>query len=671
MKKLFTLLILSFAYYSNAQVPTYIPSNGLVGYWPFNGNANDESGNGNNGTVNGATLSVDQIGAVNRAYHFNGVNSYISVQNSPSIQINSISQSISFWVKIPSIPNPINEHALFEKMDQNLNIDPTGGSAKGFKISFSGTNLCYGIKNGSGNNWGNSTIPNNLINLNSFQHVVFSNDGSSIRSYLNGVLINTTSLPIGASLGLNTNNFYMGKETWMSNGTPMDLFNGDLDEIGIWSRALTQQEITVLYQGCNVTATITPQSNTTFCQGGFVTLNASTGTNYTYEWYKNGQLINGASSNTYQATTSGSYTVKVIDGACSATSSQTSITVNPLPTAVITPQSSTTFCSGNSVLLNASTANGNTYEWFKNSVLIPSASNSSYSANQSGSYTVKIYNGTCNTTSSATNVTVNPSPTASINTSGSTTFCQGGFVTLTASGGGTYQWNNSSISASINATTGGTYSVIVTNNGCTSTASQLVTVNPNPSVSLTSLASYINNHAPSIQLSGTPSGGTYSGPGVVGSNFDPSTAGLGVKNITYNYTNVNGCVGNASKSTLVYDTTGVVCTSYITVYDTISVTDTLYITTTLGLQNSTSNTFKVYPNPAKDHITIDNGNYSLMNGYSIKIENVIGQTVFSSSINAASFYIDLSNWTGNGVYLLHIKNSQGNDVELRKIVLQH
>ena len=43
MKKLFTLLILAFAYYSNAQVPSYIPSNGLVGYWPFNGNANDES----------------------------------------------------------------------------------------------------------------------------------------------------------------------------------------------------------------------------------------------------------------------------------------------------------------------------------------------------------------------------------------------------------------------------------------------------------------------------------------------------------------------------------------------------------------------------------------------------------------------------------------------------
>jgi hypothetical protein len=661
MKKLFTLLILSFAYYSNAQVPSYIPSNGLVGYWPFNGNANDESGNGNHGTVNGPTLTVDRNGLSNKAYSFDGINDFIEVLSSSSVNFGLQSMSLHAWIKETGSNNNFN--GLICKMDAN-------GDGYQFVISNNKLQSEWGQTT---TGFGSGLTGNVNLNDNSWHLVtmIIDRQANTLTFYNNNNIDNSIN---GSTISLaninNLANLWFGKER-----NSMYYFKGLIDDIIIYNRALSQQEINALYTGIPIcatpTATITPQGNTTFCQGGFVTLNASTGTNYTYEWYKNGQLINGASSNTYQVTTSGSYTVKVIDGACSATSSQTSITVNPLPTAVITPQSSTTFCSGNSVLLNASTANGNTYEWYKNLVLIPSASSSSYSANQSGSYTVKIYNGTCNTTSSATNVTVNPSPTASINTSGTTTFCQGGFVTLTASGGGTYQWNNSSISASVNATTGGTYSVIVTNNGCTSTASQLVTVNPNPSVSLTSLASYINNHAPSIQLSGTPSGGTYSGPGVVGSNFNPSTAGLGVKNITYNYTNVNGCVGNASTSTLVYDTTGVVCTSYITVYDTISVTDTLYITTTLSLQNNASNTFKVYPNPAKDHITIDNGNYSLMNGYSIKIENVIGQTVFSSSINAASFYIDLSNWTGNGVYLLHIKNSQGNDVELRKIVLQH
>ena len=56
-----------------AQVPSYVPTNGLVGYWPFNGNANDESGNGNNLTINGPTLTTDRFGNSNNAYLFQGV----------------------------------------------------------------------------------------------------------------------------------------------------------------------------------------------------------------------------------------------------------------------------------------------------------------------------------------------------------------------------------------------------------------------------------------------------------------------------------------------------------------------------------------------------------------------------------------------------------------------
>jgi len=51
-----TLVLLTILPALHAQVPSYVPTNGLVGWWPFNGNANDESGNGNNGTVNGATV---------------------------------------------------------------------------------------------------------------------------------------------------------------------------------------------------------------------------------------------------------------------------------------------------------------------------------------------------------------------------------------------------------------------------------------------------------------------------------------------------------------------------------------------------------------------------------------------------------------------------------------
>ena len=81
-----------------AQVPSYVPTNGLVGYWPFSGNANDVSTNGNNGTNNGAILTADRFGNVNSAYDFDG-NSYISFTNSNSI-VNCLSLEFKFEVKI-------------------------------------------------------------------------------------------------------------------------------------------------------------------------------------------------------------------------------------------------------------------------------------------------------------------------------------------------------------------------------------------------------------------------------------------------------------------------------------------------------------------------------------------------------------------------------------------
>ena len=66
------MAMLSITNFIIAQVPSYVPTNGLAGYWPFTGNANDVSGNGNNGTNNGATLTTDRFGNANSAYSFNG-----------------------------------------------------------------------------------------------------------------------------------------------------------------------------------------------------------------------------------------------------------------------------------------------------------------------------------------------------------------------------------------------------------------------------------------------------------------------------------------------------------------------------------------------------------------------------------------------------------------------
>jgi hypothetical protein len=100
MKKIIVILVSIYSVFTTnlmAQVPNYVPTNGLVGWWPFNGNANDESGNGNNGTVNGATLTTDRNGVANSAYSFDGINDLI-IAGTNGIPITT-AISISVWIK--------------------------------------------------------------------------------------------------------------------------------------------------------------------------------------------------------------------------------------------------------------------------------------------------------------------------------------------------------------------------------------------------------------------------------------------------------------------------------------------------------------------------------------------------------------------------------------------
>ncbi|XZF16003.1 T9SS type A sorting domain-containing protein [Chitinophagaceae bacterium MMS25-I14] len=245
------------------------------------------------------------------------------------------------------------------------------------------------------------------------------------------------------------------------------------------------------------TAAITPAGATTFCAGNNVVLNANTGTGLTYQWTLNGANINTATNSAYTANASGNYKVVVTNGSsCTDSSSATTITVNALPTVTITPATTTTFCAGNNVILNANTGTGLTYQWRLNSTNISNATNSSYTANASGSYKVVVTNGSgCTDSSAATVVTVNTLPTATITPAGATTFCAGNNVVLNANTGTglTYQWrlNGANISNATNnaytANASGSYKVVVTNaSGCTdSSAATVVTVNALPAATIT------------------------------------------------------------------------------------------------------------------------------------------------------------------------------------------
>jgi len=234
--------------------------------------------------------------------------------------------------------------------------------------------------------------------------------------------------------------------------------------------------------------TITTTGSTTFCAGGNVLLTSSAASGN--QWYLNNTAITNATSSTYTASAAGSYTVQVTDGnGCTSASSNTvNVTVNQPPAApTITATGSTTFCSGNNVLLTSSASSGN--QWYLNNTPIANATSSTYTASAAGSYTAKITdgNGCTSAPSNAISVTVNQPPaTPTISAGGSTTFCAGGSVLLTSSAASGNQWylNNTPItnatSSTYTASAAGNYTVKVTDgNSCTSNSSNSVNVTVN------------------------------------------------------------------------------------------------------------------------------------------------------------------------------------------------
>lgn len=247
----------------HAQVPSYVPTNGLVGWWPFNGNANDESGNDNNGTVNGATLTTDRFGAANKAYSFDGVNDFINVLNPSVLNFSSgVDFTVSFFYNPGSVTsNPSGFNGLVSRM----RID-NAGPMNGWQIGRN--NSIYKIEvqsSGCGPNL-NSIVQNNWIHV----LTVFDRTLGQIRYYLDGVLINTTPCSSLSDSFISSHDLKFGVER-----SGVYYSSGVLDDIAIYNRALTQQEITNLYTGSAPPSITTTASPSLINCGESATLTAS------------------------------------------------------------------------------------------------------------------------------------------------------------------------------------------------------------------------------------------------------------------------------------------------------------------------------------------------------------------------------------------------------------
>ncbi|MBI5646147.1 MAG: T9SS type A sorting domain-containing protein [Ignavibacteriae bacterium] len=231
----FVLIFLMVSATSLAQIPT----NGLVAYYPFNGNAADESGYGNHGTIHGATPSTDRFGNPNKAYLFNGTSNYIEcglMTNINSQFTNEI--TVSAWV-------------FFENVSGNQFVAGkwgTGGkSAVSYYIGKDAANrVIFNV------DWDAATEAKAVYPFvtGRWYHLLGKANASGVYVYVDGSQV--AASPSGISyVNVGSQPFRIGYET----SAASSYFNGKIDDVRLYSRSLIQSEILAL---ANETASTVP-----------------------------------------------------------------------------------------------------------------------------------------------------------------------------------------------------------------------------------------------------------------------------------------------------------------------------------------------------------------------------------------------------------------------------
>jgi hypothetical protein len=262
MKKILLFLTCLTLLQAKAQVPINVPTNGLLLWLGFSGNTIDSSGNGNHATNYGASLTTDRNNKSNSAYSFNGTNQYLQVA-APSFSFADTSKfTFSIW--------------LYKKASTGVAMIHATTAANNFIYMIGGaSNTSYGTnKQQSAWIWANCAHT-----LNEWVNYTCVYNAGSMSLYKNGVLEATASynhtgatratLPLFIGSGINAN-----------------YFDGDIDDIGIWNRALSSAEIFALYQDCDNLISQQPitQTRTVGSNAQFYTAAVN---NATYQWQVN------------------------------------------------------------------------------------------------------------------------------------------------------------------------------------------------------------------------------------------------------------------------------------------------------------------------------------------------------------------------------------------------
>jgi hypothetical protein len=227
MKFFLLLFISSICLKTISQIPSYVPTDGLIGFWGFNGNTLDQTGNNNNGTLNGATLSSDRFGVSNRCYHFDGVNDFIRV----NYVYDYPNKTVNGWFLADETYKSGNSAY------QILNID-----AQSLSNGFCSAQIESGILYLSGG--GEAMSYATPVDSSKWYMFTMVRNTSNVKYYLNGSYLGQAPSGNITSTTNDNPNLIIG----VDRAQTVQFFKGKIDEIGIWDRELNANEISSLYE---------------------------------------------------------------------------------------------------------------------------------------------------------------------------------------------------------------------------------------------------------------------------------------------------------------------------------------------------------------------------------------------------------------------------------------
>lgn len=315
-----------------------------------------------------------------------------------------------------------------------------------------------------------------------------------------------------------------------------------------------------------VAITNQPTSATTvaLCNGNTATLVAQQKPEWKLQWQKDGVNIPGETSPILSVTAAGSYQVvnSFTSNCGQSNASKTLVVTTSSQTAKIDPPAKTSLCPGaDAVALTISGfPSSYTYTWYYNGAPISGLNSNTQTVSKPGQYSAILNDPAtgCSTKTDAVTLTQASSPTATVSAANNGILCERDSLQLTATGGSTYQWflNDNPIAGRTSPTLvvsrAGSYRVTATDaNGCKGNSNaQTVTVRPRTKPTVEVISPVCGTTAPAVSLRGSPPGGSFSGPGVSGTTFNPAAAGLGSHTIVYTAPTANGCPGDTTRQTV-------------------------------------------------------------------------------------------------------------------------